>query len=226
MTTHVVMDKIVTDLVFLLLGICFVGALTLVMFFIGLLRRRDPSATGWRVPVLLVGVLFVGGWLFLSRFQERPDGALFERLETPGAPTVEIYMHGFVDSSFDGYLVEGNRYSKIFDSLGFVPSNLRLDSGRKGLAETGRRAPASDPMYDIVWAKDYRRLGITHRGYLVAAYEFRSGLKLKLETLSKESVFYTNTDALIERFLRGDAVRQNDLEKAASAAVEQGKAEN
>ncbi|MGZ4972355.1 MAG: hypothetical protein ACXWDN_06305, partial [Limisphaerales bacterium] len=143
-----------------------------------------------------------------------PQGKLYETHAEKGRPTVEIYMHGFLDSSFDAYLVENGGRELLFASLPCMKAEFGNSTNAMAHGKAAKRIGAetfSVPMYSVYWSTMGKRMAIAWQGYFVAAYDTTSKQRLMIPNNPVPPGIYKPIDALFARFLAGEEIATNDI---------------
>ncbi len=150
-----------------------------------MMRSRQAVALVSIISLLLLGAVLVLG---LFRFDYR--GEMFERHSPPGAPDVEIYSKGFVDSSFDAYLVSTDGRRDLISSS--LPCHMKFGEFRTNdrrvsyltnlISAPALRTKNGAALFEVFWTKDLQQVAISYRGYLVRAYNVRKKQTLSCDT--------------------------------------------
>ena len=66
------------------------------------------------------------------------------------------------------------------------------------------------PMYEVFWSADGKRVAISFQGYLMAGYDLESHQAIELK---REGLPYKECDFLLQRFLAGESITNEELEE-------------
>jgi len=135
-----------------------------------------------------------------------PSGKLYETHFFNGRPSVAIYMHGFVDSSFDAYRVDNGTNKLIFQSLPAMKSQFESTTNSIVRDNHAKRICADRNgmgMYDVYWSKDSQRLAIAFMGNFIAGYDCKTGQKIQIGDCVENKFQCQALGTVIQSFLDG-----------------------
>ncbi len=162
--------------------------------------------------ILWLALVFSGAFVCLS---QTPKAKIYETHSLKGQPSVAIYMHGFVDSSFDAYLVEGQSQKLLFSSLPALKSQFESVTNSITATNYAKRASGKntgEKMYDVYWSTDLQRLALAFHGNFVAAYDCQTGQKIQIKDCRENQSQCTALGSVIKRFLAGEAITDAEVE--------------
>lgn len=149
----------------------------------------------------------------LGGCSKTPSGKLYEIHSLQGQPSLAVYMHGFVDSSFDAYIKEGAVTKLLFRSLPALESQFANTTNSITGENHAKRIPEENvglPMYDVFWSTNLQRVAIAFQGNFVAAYDCQTRQKIQIAEWEDETQ-RTALGAVIKRFLDEETVTDAEV---------------
>jgi hypothetical protein len=131
------------------------------------------------IPLCGLGLFLLMGWQFSKMFWGSVErGKIYQTHQQPPHPEIQIWMHGFMDSTFDVFLADAKGTTRIISDLPALFEEVGRTNREPSMTTDNR-------MYEVVWANNAQTVGIKFHGWLVAAYDRRNQKQVKLQNFLK-----------------------------------------